>query len=482
MDSSIYSSQSFLFRNRITPPGLLAKMTNKTTEFIHNLRNCLESPTLKISRNLLSQRRFELADKFSTDSSRNINNNNTESNEVYSSSLRTTSTSSSMRSGCLGFKLSTTVDVDDPLPIPVCRLGKYQAEWNTGELGAWRLLTHDASLSLPENHSANQNESSLSVLKYMNTDLKKEQEFLLAKLNLLYDSLIKQTAVVNQHEKKLEQLRAELKQKTENTPENLRADHLHELNKQTEHNRPHQLLDLILLTESMSSENTEIEMDTINSVKCSSSSISPVAGSTNNRKTNGNQIFSIVTKSTNSFDQTHSSNLLNQTTKHKESEDIDESNEEDGEKSKRSQQKLRINMNKYVLNNIQNLIIRPDDVHSIISTGKSKSPIMKSIDSELTSHDSSYTEISTSHTDESVTDTTLSTHQKSSQSSDNDEDDDKDIRPGCEILQESSSQEKNSKTDDDDSEEELTKTDESESRACVTQRQRVVQFGTISRR
>ncbi|CAH8841117.1 unnamed protein product [Trichobilharzia szidati] len=513
MDSSLYPRRNFRSRGRITPPAFLSKVTHKTTEFINHLRGRIESPVLKTSHTtLLSRRRGDSSDGFSSGSNTNINNN-IELNEIDTSSIKTTSTSSSAHSGFLGFTLPTTVDIDDPLPIPVCRLGKYQAEWNTGELGAWRLLTHDTISAIPTSQSGDdRNEPSLSVLKRMNKDLKEEQKFLLTKLNLLYDSLVKQTALVNQHERKLDQLRIQLKQRTENTPEDIRADLIHELNEQIEKTRSRQHLDLMSITESIRSESTDNDENTTNASKGQSSN-------NTNRLLNKNKSRTVNhddNSSTIRYDETHSLYSSKKTTKDEVGDqnvdelsqegedkdaDIDDDDDRDEEdlgdethlQNERQNQKIRMD----VKSQNQHLTGKQ---FSQIPIEKSKSSVRKFTENEVTSFDSSYTEMSASQskgrhdTETSESESTESVyHHKSSDSSD----DNVDVK--SETLQESSSQEKDSKTEDNDnddvdddddddsdedsSEEELTKTDASESESGVTEsRQRVVQFGTVSRR
>nr|CAH8841410.1 unnamed protein product [Trichobilharzia regenti] len=329
MDSSLFPTRSFRSRGRITPPAFLSKVTHKTTEFINHLRGRIESPILKTNHTtLLSRRRGDSSDGFSSGSNTNINNN-MELNEIDTSSIKTTSTSSSAHSGFLSFTLPTTIDIDDPLPIPVCRLGKYQAEWNTGELGAWRLLTHDTITTLPTSQSIDdRNEPSLSVLKRMNKDLREEQKFLLTKLNLLYDSLVKQTALVNQHERKLDKLRIQLKQRTENTPEDIRADLIHELNEHIEKTRSRQHLDLMSITESIRSESTDNDENTINATtkgQCSNNT---------NRLLNKNKSKPVNhddNSSTIRFDETHSLYSSKKTTKDEVGEQNDEELSQQGE-------------------------------------------------------------------------------------------------------------------------------------------------------
>ncbi|KAF8565336.1 hypothetical protein P879_01310 [Paragonimus westermani] len=216
----------------MTPPKVFTKVANsakhRATEFFNTVRTRLESPTL-IRRGGMPHRRIESADRS------NSNLNNADMNGYETSSVQTTSTSSSTHSGFLGFALPTTVNANDPLPAPTCRLGAYQAEWLTDVEGTWKLITENATVA-PVDQPESVGENS-PTLRRRNRALKKERKFLKTKVEILCNELMKRTALVHQQEKLLDHLRSEIKIKIRETPESVRSELRRELEDKLENTR-----------------------------------------------------------------------------------------------------------------------------------------------------------------------------------------------------------------------------------------------------
>ncbi|TPP61579.1 hypothetical protein FGIG_04839 [Fasciola gigantica] len=220
-------------KGRLTPTKTITKIANsavhRATELINSVRTRLESPG-PIRRGSFPPRRASSADRV------NVNLNNAEMNSFDTCSMLTTSTSSSAHSGFLNFTLPTTVNPDDPLPLPTCRLGPFQAEWLGGPNATWRLVTQDATMSPLD--QANSAEPDLKSLTRANKALKKEQAFLQTKLNILCDELAKRTALVHRNEHKLEKLRGQVRHRMpEHLVEGMRSDMRRELEKKLEAER-----------------------------------------------------------------------------------------------------------------------------------------------------------------------------------------------------------------------------------------------------
>ncbi|KAA0198019.1 hypothetical protein FBUS_10354 [Fasciolopsis buskii] len=202
---------------------------HRATELINSVKTRLESPG-PVRHRSFPPRRSSSVDRVS------VNVNNAEINSFETCSLQTTSTSSSAHSGFLNFALPTTVNQNDPLPQPTCRLGPFQAEWLSGPNATWRLVTQDATMSPLD--QADAAEPGLKSLLRANKALKKEQGFLRTKLNVLYDELAKRTALVHSHERKLEKLRSQVRQKMPNNLiEGMRSDMRRELEHKLEAER-----------------------------------------------------------------------------------------------------------------------------------------------------------------------------------------------------------------------------------------------------
>ncbi|VDP78627.1 unnamed protein product [Echinostoma caproni] len=202
---------------------------HRATELLSSVRTRLESPG-PVRQVHVPQRRSSSADRA------NININNAEMNSYETCSMQTTSTSSSAHSGFLNFALPTTVNSDDPLPLPACRLGAFQAEWLGGTNATWRLVTQIATMSPLA--QVNGTEPNLKSLIRVNKALKKEQTFLKAKLDILYDELAKRTALVHNHERQLEKLRNQVRQRMPDHPvEAMRSNMRRELEQKLESTR-----------------------------------------------------------------------------------------------------------------------------------------------------------------------------------------------------------------------------------------------------
>ncbi|KAA3672982.1 uncharacterized protein DEA37_0008882 [Paragonimus westermani] len=224
--------ERFHLRGKMTPPKVFTKVASsakhRATEFLNTVRTRLESPTL-IRHGGMPHRRIESADRS------NSNLNNSDMNGYETCSVQTTSTSSSTHSGFLGFALPTTVNANDLLPAPTCRLGAYQAEWLTDVEGTWKLITENATVA-PVDQPESVGENS-PTLRRRNRALKKERKFLKTKVALLCDELVKRTALVHQQEKLLDHLRSEIKIKIRETPESVRSELRRELEDKLENTR-----------------------------------------------------------------------------------------------------------------------------------------------------------------------------------------------------------------------------------------------------
>ncbi|KAF6779987.1 hypothetical protein AHF37_00522 [Paragonimus kellicotti] len=435
----------------MTPPKVLTKVANsakhRATEFFNTVRTRLESPTL-VRRGGVPHRRVESADRS------NSNLNNADMNGYETSSMQTTSTSSSTHSGFLGFALPTTVNANDPLPVPACRLGAYQAEWLTDVEGTWKLITENAAVA-PVDQPESISENSLT-LRRRNRALKKERKFLKIKLEILYDELVKRTALVHQQEKLLDHLRSEIKIKMGETPESVRSEMRRELENKLENTRSKNES----RSDIMTPEREENHLINSNSL---SESISL-------------EQFEHRTKVEKNISSTQhvTANSLSKPRLEKDKTDTVDCSQAGGKPTPSALLKPAL---------------KPYSVE-----GESKSSGSEPTEdtlSETTSNTSNSktnsTETNETRNDDSNNETSKTVTNRESETEDDMEDeqenDDDNEEVGAEDEEEEGEEEEEEMEEElEDEEEELSKTDESQTDLTIGNRRRVVQFGTVSRR
>ncbi|KAF7258712.1 hypothetical protein EG68_06002 [Paragonimus skrjabini miyazakii] len=435
----------------MTPPKVLTKVANsakhRATEFLNTVRNRLESPTL-IRRGGVPHRRIESADRS------NSNLNNADINGYETSSVQTTSTSSSTHSGFLGFALPTTVNATDPLPVPTCRLGAYQAEWLTDVEGTWKLITENATVA-PVDQPESIGENSLT-LRRRNRALKKERKFLKIKLEILCDELVKRTALVHQQEKLLDHLRSEVKIKMGETPESVRSELRRELENKLENTRSKNESRLDIMTP----EGEENHFINSNSLSESMSL----------------EQFEHRPKVERNISSTQhvTANLLSKPPVEKDKTDTVDCSQTEGKPT-------------------PSALLKPVlKLYSVKGEPKSSgSELTEDTSSEATSNASNSktnsTETNETHNDDSNNETTKTVTNKESETEDDmeeeQENDDDNEEGGAEEEEEEGEEEEEEMEEElEDEEEELSKTDESLTDPTIGNRRRVVQFGTVSRR
>ncbi|BHF61377.1 hypothetical protein SprV_0100435100 [Sparganum proliferum] len=199
------------FRDKLRTPNIVLRAANSTLAKASSVLNAAQK---KLDRQTNASGLTK--EMITSDSERlTSSNNNTEDSSECSRPIdllsnATTSTASSGFSSNLEYLANASLPSTGPLPKPVCRLGDLQMEWEGGETG-WQLIPLDSAIQ-EEDLNANRGPDDLNTLRKTNENLRREQELLKTKMEILLNSIAEQTALVSIYEDKLEKLRAKVKQ------------------------------------------------------------------------------------------------------------------------------------------------------------------------------------------------------------------------------------------------------------------------------
>lgn len=191
------SLESYKHKEIFTPPKCVMRAATTT---LHKAANVLTATQNRLQR--LQQRREHSSE--STPITSTVE-------ELTSEISRTISNTETFTSGSTydtaSYPRSASTKVME-LPKPSCRLGDVQVEWEGGDIG-WRLVTLDSKVCDDNCHCFNSND--ILILRKSNSQLKKEQELLKIKIEILLNSISEQTALVSMNEATLERLRVRAK-------------------------------------------------------------------------------------------------------------------------------------------------------------------------------------------------------------------------------------------------------------------------------
>ncbi|VDN12767.1 unnamed protein product [Dibothriocephalus latus] len=211
MSSGVRHAFRRTFKDRLRPSNIVLRAANSTLAKASNVLNAAQKKLDKQTSASGLTREMITSDSERLTSS----NNNTEDSSECSRptdllSNATTSTASSGFSSNLEYLANANLPSTGPLPKPVCRLGDLQIEWEGGDTG-WQLIPLDSAI--PEaDLNAHRGPDDLDTLRRTNEHLRREQELLKTKMEILLNSIAEQTALVSIYEDKLEKLRAKVKQ------------------------------------------------------------------------------------------------------------------------------------------------------------------------------------------------------------------------------------------------------------------------------
>ncbi|VDL81480.1 unnamed protein product [Schistocephalus solidus] len=211
MSSGVRHAFRRTFRDKLRPPNIVLRAANSTLAKASSVLNAAQR---KLDRQTSVSRLTK--EMVTSDSERlTSSNNNTEDSSECSRhtdllSNATTSTASSCFSSNLEYLANVSLPSTGPLPKPICRLGDLQMEWEGGETG-WQLIPLDSAIPEAE-LNAHRGPEDLDTLRKTNANLRREQELLKTKIEILLNSITEQTALVSIYEDKLEKLRAKVKQ------------------------------------------------------------------------------------------------------------------------------------------------------------------------------------------------------------------------------------------------------------------------------
>ncbi|KAL7061791.1 hypothetical protein AAHC03_0240 [Spirometra sp. Aus1] len=211
MSSGVRHAFRRTFRDKLRPPNIVLRAANSTLAKASSVLNAAQK---KLDRQASASGLTR--EMITSDSERlTSSNNNTEDSSECSRPIdllsnATTSTASSGFSSNLEYLANASLPSTGPLPKPVCRLGDLQMEWEGGDTG-WQLIPLDSAVQ-EEDLNANRGPDDLNALRKTNENLRREQELLKTKMEILLNSIAEQTALVSIYEDKLEKLRAKVKQ------------------------------------------------------------------------------------------------------------------------------------------------------------------------------------------------------------------------------------------------------------------------------